>query len=161
MTSALARAACAFFVTFGCAAHAAADEKIRLIIFQSATALPAYVAVDHGIFKKHGLDVEITPTPNSTYMMTNLIDGKYDIASSAFDNFIAYNEGQTKHQTQNKSDLVVFVGVTTQNLPLLVTEDIKSFADLKGKPVGVDAPNTAFAFVLYKMLEMNGLGTGD
>jgi NitT/TauT family transport system substrate-binding protein len=93
--------------------------------------------------------------------MTNLIDGNYDIASSAFDNFIAYNEGQTKVKTKNKSDLVVFMGVTTQNLPVIVSSDIKSLADLKGKPVGVDAPHTAFAFVLYKILEKNGLQLSD
>jgi len=141
--------------------QAAAAEKIRLIIFRSASALASYVAEDRGIFKKHGLDVSIKPTPNSTYMMTNLIDGNYDIASSAFDNFIAYNEGQTKAKTKNKSDLVVFMGVTTQNLPVIVSPDIKTLADLKGKPVGVDAPHTAFAFVLYKILEKHGLGTSD
>jgi len=140
---------------------AAAAEKVRLIIFQSASSLAAYVAEDRGIFKKHGLDVTIKPTPNSKYMMTKLIDGEYDIASSAFDNFIAYNEGQTKSKTKQKSDLLVFLGATTQNLPVIVSADIKSLADLKGKPVGVDAPNTAFAFVLYKILEKNGLQMSD
>lgn len=157
----LARAACVLALGACYAAPASAADPIRLIIFQSASALSSYVAEDQGIFKKHGLDVTIKPTPNSTYMMTNLIDGNYDIASSAFDNFIAYNEGQTSAKTKSKSDLVVFMGVTTQNLPVLVTGDIKSLADLKGKPVGVDAPNTAFAFVLYKILEQNGLKMSD
>jgi ABC-type nitrate/sulfonate/bicarbonate transport system substrate-binding protein len=143
------------------AAPARAADKIRFIIFQSSSALASYVAEDHGFFKKHGLDVTITPTPSSTYMMTNLIDGKYDIASAAIDNFIAYNEGQTKAKTEKKPDLVVFMGITTQNLPVIATSDIKTFADLRGKPVGVDAPNTAFAFVLYKILELNGLKMSD
>lgn len=143
------------------AAPAQAADKVRFITFRSASALAAYVAVDHGFFKKNGLDVTIKHTPNSTYQLTNLIDGNYDIASSAFDNYIAYNEGQTKAKTKRKADLVVFMGVTTQNLPMLVTHDIKTFADLRGQPVGVDAPNTAFAFVLYKMLEMKGLKMGD
>ena len=161
MTRGIFAAASAFVLSACLVSTAQAADKIRFIIFQSSSALASYVAEDRGIFKKHGLDVTITPTPNSTYMMTNLIDGKYDIASSAFDNFIAYNEGQTKAKTKNKSDLVVFLGVTTQNLPVLVTSDIKTLADLKGKPVGVDAPNTAFAFVLYKILEKNGLQMSD
>jgi len=161
MKSTLLRATCASVVLLACATSASAAEKVRLIIFQSASSLASYVAEDQGIFKKHGLDVSIKPTPNSTYMMTNLIDGKYDIASSAFDNFIAYNEGQTKNKTKNKSDLVVFMGATTQNLPVIVSPDIKSLADLKGQAVGVDAPNTAFAFVLYKILEKNGLQMSD
>ena len=151
----------AFVLAAAWATQAAAMDKVRLIIFRSASALAGYVAKDRGIFKKHGLDVSVKATPSSTYQMTNLIDGNYDIASSAFDNFIAYNEGQTTAKTKNKSDLVVFLGATTQNLPLLVTRDIKTLADLKGKPVGVDAPNTAFAFVLYKILEKNGLQLGD
>lgn len=157
----IARTLCTAAVLVACATAASAAEKVRLIVFRSASALPSYVAVDQGIFAKHGLDVSIKETPNSVYMMTNLIDGNYDIASSAFDNFIAYNEGQTDAKTKNKSDLVVFLGATTQNLPLVATGDIKSIADLKGKPVGVDAPNTAFAFVLYQMLELNGLKMSD
>jgi ABC-type nitrate/sulfonate/bicarbonate transport system substrate-binding protein len=161
MKATLLRAVCASVVLCACATQATAADKIRLIIFQSASALASYVAEDHGVFKKHGLDVTIKPTPNSGYMMTNLIEGKYDIASSAFDNFIAYNQGQSKNKTKAKSDLVVFQGVTTQNLPVIVSPDIKTLADLKGKPVGVDAKDTAFAFVLYKILEKNGLGMND
>ena len=156
--------ACAIATLFGTtllSTQAAAAEKVRFIIFRSASALASYVAEDHGFFKKHGLDVSIKATPSSKYMMTNLIDGNYDIASSAFDNFIAYNEGQSGQKTKKKSDLVVFMGVTTQNLPLLATRGIRTYADLKGKPVGVDAPNTAFAFVLYRMLELKGLPKSD
>ena len=161
MTKPVAGAVCALAVATLFAAQAAAAEKVRLIVFRSASALASYVAEDQGVFTKHKLDISIKETPNSTYMMTNLIDGNYDIASSAFDNFIAYNEGQTSAKTKNKSDLVVFLGVTTQNLPLVATGDIKKIADLRGKPVGVDAPNTAFAFVLYRMLEMHGLKKSD
>lgn len=161
MTSHVKCALGALIVAAACTQQATAAEKVRFIIFQSASALASYVAEDQGIFKKHGLDVSIKPTPNSTYMMTNLIDGNYDIASSAFDNFIAYNEGQTKAKTKAKSDLIVFMGVTTQNLPIIAAPEIRSLADLKGQPVGVDAPNTAFAFVLYKILEKSGLQMSD
>lgn len=159
--SPFARAVCACAILTVFTVEASAAEKVRLIVFRSASALGSYVAQDKGIFAKHGLDVSIKETPSSKYMMTNLIDGNYDIASSAFDNFIAYNEGQSGQKTKNKSDLVVFMGVTTQNLPLVATAGIKSYADLKGKPVGVDAPNTAFAFVLYRMMELNGLQKSD
>ena len=39
--------------------------------------------------------------------------------------------------------------------------DIGSFADLRGKTVIVDATNTAFALVLYRVLAQNGLRRGD
>ena len=39
--------------------------------------------------------------------------------------------------------------------------EIKSYADLRGKTVVVDAPNTAFGLLLYKVLKDNGLNKGD
>jgi ABC-type nitrate/sulfonate/bicarbonate transport system substrate-binding protein len=44
---------------------------------------------------------------------------------------------------------------------LIVQRDIKSYDDLRGKTVVVDAPDTAYALLLYKMLEIKGLKKGD
>jgi ABC-type nitrate/sulfonate/bicarbonate transport system substrate-binding protein len=38
-----------------------------------------------------------------------------------------------------------------------VQPEIKSYEDLRGKTVAVDAPNTAYALVLYKMLDLKGI----
>jgi ABC-type nitrate/sulfonate/bicarbonate transport system substrate-binding protein len=40
-------------------------------------------------------------------------------------------------------------------------QDIKSYDDLRGKTVVVDAPDTAYALLLYKMLEIKGLKKGN
>ena len=39
--------------------------------------------------------------------------------------------------------------------------EIKSYDDLRGKTLAVDAPNTAFALLAFKMLEEKGLKRGD
>ena len=161
MTRAVTRLASAVVLSAGIATPALAQDLIRLIVFPSSSALPVYVAEDVGFFAKQGLKVEVTPTPNSVFMMTGVIDGKFDMANGAIDNYIAFQEGQTPAKTKNKPDLVVFMGGTTLNLPLVVTGDIKTYADLRGKPLGVDAPNTAFAFVLYRMLELKGVKPSD
>lgn len=44
---------------------------------------------------------------------------------------------------------------------LVVQPDIESVADLRGKTVIVDAPDTAYAFQLYEILKRNGLNSGD
>ena len=44
---------------------------------------------------------------------------------------------------------------------VFVQPEINSYADLRGKTVVVDAPNTAFALLLYKVLKDNGLNKGD
>jgi ABC-type nitrate/sulfonate/bicarbonate transport system substrate-binding protein len=44
---------------------------------------------------------------------------------------------------------------------VMVQPEINSYADLRGKTVVVDAPNTAFALLLYKVLKNAGLNKGD
>lgn len=44
---------------------------------------------------------------------------------------------------------------------LLVQPQINSYEDIRGKAVGVDALDTAYAFQLYAMLKQKGLNKGD
>jgi ABC-type nitrate/sulfonate/bicarbonate transport system substrate-binding protein len=143
------------------AAGAAAQTKLDLILFAGGSALPVYAAEDKGFFAKQGLEVTVTPTPNSIFQMQNLVGGKFQIAQSALDNYIAYQEGQGAAPLPKEPDLVVFLSGALVDLPVYVTPDIKSYADLKGQPIGVDALTTGFAFALFKMLEKGGLGAGD
>lgn len=60
-----------------------------------------------------------------------------------------------------KVDVVIVIGGDSSFNHLFVTPDIRSYADIKGKTVLVDAPNTAYAFQLYAMLKQHGLAKGD
>ena len=55
-----------------------------------------------------------------------------------------------------KVDLFVFMGGNNGNNSLFVQPEINSYDDLRGKTLAVDAPNTAFALLVYKMLRRKG-----
>ena len=60
-----------------------------------------------------------------------------------------------------KIDIAIVMGGDNGFNRLIVQPEIKSYADLRGKSVIVDAPDTAFAFLMYEMLRKNGLNKGD
>jgi TRAP-type uncharacterized transport system substrate-binding protein len=105
--------------------------------------------------------VRLTPTPGSVFQLTGLIEGKFDIAETAIDNVIAYMEGQGEASVSVKPDLFVFMGGDSGLLSLTVLPEIKTYADLKGKTLSVDAMTTGYAFVLFDLLKRNGLSSGD
>jgi ABC-type nitrate/sulfonate/bicarbonate transport system substrate-binding protein len=53
------------------------------------------------------------------------------------------------------------MGATQIELSFVVAPHIKSYADLKGKSIALDALATGFAFVLYEMLTQAGLSKDD
>jgi len=139
------------------AGTAYAQQPIELISFGGGANWPVWTAMDKGLFAKHGVAVKQTFTPNSVFQMENLVAGKFDIATTALDNVVAYSEGQGEVELKTDPDLFAFMGGYAGGLRLDVAPDIKAIADLKGKAVGVDAATTGFAFILYKMLAMNGV----
>ncbi len=142
-------------------AGAQALETVSVIVFPGGFNWPIWVAQDKGFFAKGGLEVKLTPTPSSAFQLSNLIDGKFDIGHTAIDNVIAYMEGQGEAKFESKPDLVVFMGGDNGFLSLVTQPEIKSYNDLKGKTVSVDAMTTGYAFVLFDLLKRNGLTTAD
>ncbi len=131
---------------------------IRVIEFPSTGILPHHVAIEQGFFETEGLNVEITATPNSVFQITNLIDGNFEIAGTAIDNVMAYQEGQGVAELSRDPDLFAFMGASQVNLGLSVQGNIAGYSDLKGTTLAVDALSTGFAFMLREMLELNGIG---
>src|SRR5712671_6155484 len=79
----------------GCVATPPAPPKeVNVIVFPGGFNWPIWVAQEKGLFAANGIDVKLTPTPSSVFQLTNLIEGKFDIAMTAIDNLIAYREGQ-------------------------------------------------------------------
>jgi ABC-type nitrate/sulfonate/bicarbonate transport system substrate-binding protein len=134
---------------------------IEISIFPNTTALALYVARDRGLFAGRNIEVNITTTPDSIHQMSGLMDGVYDIATTAVDNTIAYQEGQGAVIPETPPDLFVFMGVARMGLQLVVPAHIQSYADLGGKTLVVDALETGFTFLLRAMLERGGLGPGE
>jgi ABC-type nitrate/sulfonate/bicarbonate transport system substrate-binding protein len=135
---------------------AMAQTKLDMVGFGGAANLPTWVAMDKGLFKKEGLDVKLDRTHGSVVQMQNMMAGKYQVASTSIDNIIAYTEQQGDVKIDN-FDVVAVGGVHSGLNSVVARPEIKSYKDIKGKPVAVDALGTGYAFVLFKILEKNGL----
>ncbi len=130
--------------------------KIDMIGFGGASTLPLWLAMDKGIFAKHGLEVTLERTEGSVAQIQNMMAGKYQIATTSIDNIIAYTEGQGDVPIDN-FDMIAFMGVHSGMNTVVTRPEIKSYADIKGKPVVVDAFGTGYAFILFRILEKHGL----
>ncbi len=132
-------------------------QTINVITFGGGYSLPAWIAERQGFFAKHGVAVNLTYTPDSVYLMTNLIEGRFDVALTSIDNLIAYQEGQGEAPVKAQPDLVAFMGMDNAFLYLITAPQVRTFADLRGKEISVDAMSTGFAFVLREMINRSGI----
>ena len=136
-------------------------QTVNMITFGGGYSLPAWVAQRQGFFARHGIEVNITHTPNSVFLMKNLIEGKFDLTVTAMDNLVAYQEGQGEAEYAGTCDLVAFMGVDDSFQSLMASPDIKSVADLRGKKIAVDALTTGYAFILREMIARAGMTDAD
>jgi ABC-type nitrate/sulfonate/bicarbonate transport system substrate-binding protein len=133
---------------------ARAQTALKVIVFPGLTNLSIFAAQHKGLLAKHGLAIELINTPNSTVLRTGLAKGDYHFAHAACDNAVAMVE-------LAKADVILAMGGDNGLNRVIVQPEIKFYADLRGKTVVVDAPNTAFALLLYKVLKNAGLNKGD
>jgi ABC-type nitrate/sulfonate/bicarbonate transport system substrate-binding protein len=130
---------------------------VRLIVFPGGFNWPVWVAQAKGWYADNGIALEVTPTPGSVFQLSNLIEGRFDIAITLIDNVIAYREGQGEVPVTGL-DLFAFMAADTRVLPTLITlPEITRYADLRGKTLTLDAMTTGYAFVLQAMLAHGGL----
>ena len=109
------------------------------------------VARTKGLFAANGLEVDIMVTPNSTDQMRGLSHGSWQIVSTAFDNVLGWS---AREGAEIVAIAQVAQGIT---LPVYVRPEITSWEELRGKPLAVDAVDTAYALVLRRILLAHGL----
>jgi ABC-type nitrate/sulfonate/bicarbonate transport system substrate-binding protein len=137
------------------------DAALRVIVFPGGFNLPLWAAERQGFFEANGVRVALTPTPSSTFQMRGLAEGRFDIAMTAFDNVVAYHEGQGEAGIAPDPELFAFMGSDDGFLSVMGGKGVRSFSDLKGKKLSVDALTTGFAFVLRALLEKNGIAESE
>ncbi|MEP6656080.1 MAG: ABC transporter substrate-binding protein [Betaproteobacteria bacterium] len=147
----------------GLAAHAQAPApvSVRVIAFDGGWNIAVWAAQRQGFFEANGVSVQLSYTPNSVYLITSLFDGRNDIALALIDNLVAYQEGQGEAKIPENPDLFAFAGLDPGFLSVVSAPGVKSFADLKGKTLSVDAMTTGAAFVLRELVARNGLSDAD
>jgi ABC-type nitrate/sulfonate/bicarbonate transport system substrate-binding protein len=142
-------------------AAAQGSRPLEVIAFGGGGNWPVWAAQEKGLFAKNGIEIKLNLTPNSVSQIRGLVEGKYDLGTTAYDNVVAYQEGQGEAELSMQPDLFAFMGGYSGSLRFVTQPDIKTYAGLKGKTVGVDAATTGFAFILYKLAAMNGLSASD
>jgi NitT/TauT family transport system substrate-binding protein len=139
---------------------AQAQTKIKLGTVRSTVIGAAVAAKERGYFKDAGLDVDI-----------EIIDASAGFVPMLATNQLQFVEGAISANLFNGvlQGLPIKIGIDTTSSPighnLMVRYDlkdqIKKVADLKGKIVGVNAPNSIAAYEVTKILETGGLDWKD
>ncbi|KKI14398.1 ABC transporter permease [Comamonas thiooxydans] len=142
-------------VLVSAAQHAAAQEtKIVLGMSGWKGFAPLTLADKAGIFKKNGLNVEIKMIPQKDRHLA-LASGAVQCAATTVETHVAWNtNGVPIVQIFQMDKSYGADGIAVRN-------DVKNFADLKGKTVAVSAPGTAPYFGLAWMLNKNGMTMKD
>ncbi len=142
------------WIVIGLNTATAAETTLKVTVFPGVQNLAIFAAQEKGFFATRGLKVDLAFTPNSIQLRAGLAKGTFDIAHTAVDNAVAMVE-------LDKADVAVLMGGDSSLNGLYVQPGIAAIAELRGKTVAVDAPNTAYALQLYKMLQMHGLQRND
>jgi ABC-type nitrate/sulfonate/bicarbonate transport system substrate-binding protein len=138
-----------------------APVALSVIVFPGGFNLPTWAAERQGFFEQNGVRVSLTLTPSSTFQMQGLAEGRFDIAMTALDNVVAYQEGQGEAKIPDHPDMFAFMGSDNGFLSVMGGKGVQRFAELKGKRISVDALTTGFAFVLRELLAKNGIGESE
>jgi ABC-type nitrate/sulfonate/bicarbonate transport system substrate-binding protein len=108
------------------------------------------VALEQGLFVRRGVEVQAQVATNSDELRGALAAGSVDLAHAAVDNAVALAE-------KAHVDVVVVLGGEGSTNELIAQPGIASVESLRGHTVIADAPTTAYAIQLKKILLMKGL----
>lgn len=115
---------------------------------------PLTLAKETGIFEKHGLDVTLKKVPQASRPLA-IASGALQCAATTVETWIVWNDsGVTTKQIFQLDKSYGADGIVVRN-------DIKTVADLKGKNVASSAPGTSPYFLLAWVLNKNGMSTKD
>jgi ABC-type nitrate/sulfonate/bicarbonate transport system substrate-binding protein len=134
-------------------AQSSADPIRVGMISDSATSWPLRVGQEKGFFKQEGADVEVLVEVDSGKLLNGLAEGKYDITHQAADHFI--------RGVEDGKNVFIFMTISRPIFDFVVSPDVHSIADLKGKTVALDRPTTGYWVLFRKVFAQNGLKPDD
>jgi NitT/TauT family transport system substrate-binding protein len=140
---------------------APANEKVTVGIGGVALIvyLPTMIAKTKGFFAEEGLDVDVLDIKGGgSQAASALIGGSVDFSANAIDHAI-------KAKVQKKDLIAVHSHVRLPVMGVVVANkykgEIKSLADLKGRPIGVTSPGSQTHMVLGYLLAKSGVKADD
>ncbi len=122
---------------------------------KTVSALHFYIAQRKGFFTREGINMQIVPIEGgAANMVIALTKGTVDITRTATPYLI--------QDVLNGSDNVAILGETaTPIYSLIAKPEIRSFADLKGKTIGLSLAVDTISISTRKLMSMNGVRESD
>ena len=140
----------------GLAARSSAQEKVRIGLSSvSATSGSLWVAEEKGLFKKHGIDVEVIVIGGgAARVVSSLLSGEIQFSVGGGDAVI-------RADLRGADGVLVASPMKTGLQRLMVRPEIKTPGDLKGKTIAVTRFGSASHWILQLFLRKWGMRTDD
>jgi NitT/TauT family transport system substrate-binding protein len=142
-------------VAIGTATTSASADPISINFVPTTDGLTLYVAADQGMFEERGLEVELTPAPNPSVMISALAAGSSDIGHTVVIPVLAAS--QAGIELSIVAGASGFPSVSPPTVGVIAKEgsDIQSPADLQGKSIGVVGLESYHQVMVQRWMEEN------
>jgi NitT/TauT family transport system substrate-binding protein len=149
----ISRLLAALFILSGmlCCHQASAQERLK-IAYSSADASNTvwFTALDAGLYRKYGLDVELIFIQSSTMSVSTVVSGDVQVANTS--------GGAVASAAVGGANLVMTACyINTLPYELVVQDSVKSVEDLRGKSVGISRVGSASDVAARVLLKGLGL----
>ena len=129
-------------------ARVSAQEKLRVGLSSvSATNGSIWVAEDKGLFRKHGIDVEVIVVGGGgARVVSSLVAGDLHFS-------VGGGEGSVRSQIRGADTVIVASSLSKGLQRIMARPEIKSYQELKGRRIGITQYGSAAHLVLLLMLQ--------
>jgi ABC-type nitrate/sulfonate/bicarbonate transport system substrate-binding protein len=119
--------------------------------------LPMMAAEEKGFYARHDVEVEFDQVKSSTQQFQFLSDDEYDVVQTSPDNTANYLLNE-HNPIAKRVDAQGFLGLDYGMYLVVVAQpEVESISDLQGRTISVDAFDSGFAYVIYRILSNHGL----
>jgi NitT/TauT family transport system substrate-binding protein len=124
------------------------------------SATPVLYGVQSGMFRKAGVNVDITPQASGAAITAGVVGGSYQVGKSSIVPLIIAASKKIPIKIVAPGGLY---RATAPNISLLVLSDspLKTAADLNGKTIGVSSPDDLYTLGLKAWMDKNGGNAGS
>jgi len=145
----LIAALCSFWLPYQ-QAHAQELKRILYGTTASPSQLPVWVAKDAGYFEKQGLNVEPVQIRGGSLITVAILTGNLQFSGAGAESVVAA-------RAAGGEIVLLACPVDVDPVYLIVRPEIKSIAELKGKPAGITRYGSTTHFYLRQALRNIGL----
>lgn len=114
-----------------------------------------------GSLRRAGIDVRESPVVSSPAQFRSLDSGEFDLVMTSPDNVLAYRFLSQNPLHRNLRVEIVAAVDRGLGLSLCLAPSLADIGSVRGRVVGVDVPQSGFAFVAYALLDRAGLRPDD